>query len=576
MKRAVIFAHHNPHGHLAEYVLYWLKKIKPLFNEIHFVSNSSLSASDRRKIEQITGVPILHGVEGNYLTAWNEAVKNKGWTFFEAFDSVTMMNDQFFGPLGDLNRLFEKMDTSEADFWGVTNQKPKLKPVRYLNRGKQKPVNSYFITCRASLIKSQPFRQFWKKEFALDKRIIKPETFEKRLNEALVQLGFSVEVSIDINNLQTSSVNPLLQRPSLLIDEGCLFLYRDSISYSRDSRALLDFVNEHSDYPVEHIKSYINKTWSPNESGKVFNKNLLFTKNTGDLKKPPQMLTCGIHLHIYYTDVFSNLAGDFMRCNLKPDFFITTDSKQKKAEIETIVEGFDGKMNVAEVTVFGNRGRDIYPWFFISEKLKKYDIAAHLHTKKSLYKEQQWIGKSWMNHITKTMVLPADEIEETFRLNKDIGIIIPDVPGVLKGRVFGNHKKNSRHLHSLWKRMNLPRMLQLPENINYMIFPYGNMYWYRPKALQPLFDLQLKREDFPAEPIPPDGTIAHALERLPVYISWAMGYDYRVVLNPDSLNSSFNSAEAFQVKIMNSTAWKIGKSITKFPSLLKRKLKGKE
>ncbi len=44
-------------------------------------------------------------------------------------------------------------------------------------------------------------------------------------------------------------------------------------------------------------------------------------------------------------------------------------------------------------------------------------------------------------------------------------------------------------------------------------FPHGSMFWARRDALRRLLTLPLAFDDFPREPIPPDGTIAHALER---------------------------------------------------------------
>jgi lipopolysaccharide biosynthesis protein len=45
-------------------------------------------------------------------------------------------------------------------------------------------------------------------------------------------------------------------------------------------------------------------------------------------------------------------------------------------------------------------------------------------------------------------------------------------------------------------------------------FPQGSMFWARTDYLRKLFELPITYDDFPAEPIGVDGTIAHAFERL--------------------------------------------------------------
>ena len=40
-----------------------------------------------------------------------------------------------------------------------------------------------------------------------------------------------------------------------------------------------------------------------------------------------------------------------------------------------------------------------------------------------------------------------------------------------------------------------------------MFYSVGTMFWYRPNALQALFDLNLTIDDFPEEPLGLDGTL---------------------------------------------------------------------
>ena len=55
-------------------------------------------------------------------------------------------------------------------------------------------------------------------------------------------------------------------------------------------------------------------------------------------------------------------------------------------------------------------------------------------------------------------------------------------------------------------------------------FPIGNMFWARTAALKPLFELNLKYEDYPEESLPSDGTILHALERITPFVVEKEGY----------------------------------------------------
>ena len=53
--------------------------------------------------------------------------------------------------------------------------------------------------------------------------------------------------------------------------------------------------------------------------------------------------------------------------------------------------------------------------------------------------------------------------------------------------------------------------------------PFGSVFWFRVKALAPLFDHGWKHEDFPPEPLPQDGTISHAIERIYPFVAQGQG-----------------------------------------------------
>jgi lipopolysaccharide biosynthesis protein len=83
-----------------------------------------------------------------------------------------------------------------------------------------------------------------------------------------------------------------------------------------------------------------------------------------------------------------------------------------------------------------------------------------------------------------------------------IGMVFPDDPYVVgwgKNRSFAEE---------------LGPYLGLADFPEHFLFPIGTMFWARVAAIRPLFELRLDWNDYPAEPLPYDGSMLHAMERL--------------------------------------------------------------
>lgn len=98
------------------------------------------------------------------------------------------------------------------------------------------------------------------------------------------------------------------------------------------------------------------------------------------------------------------------------------------------------------------------------------------------------------------------------------------------------------------------------------------MFWYRPAALQPLFNLKLSAVDIPTEPIPPDGTILHAIERIMVYVAWNEGYDYRIMV-PQTPNITGFMDNILLNTVKTSRTYKTGEYILALPLIIKKQFK---
>ena len=56
------------------------------------------------------------------------------------------------------------------------------------------------------------------------------------------------------------------------------------------------------------------------------------------------------------------------------------------------------------------------------------------------------------------------------------------------------------------------------------VAPLGTMFWFRPKAMQPLYAKDWEYNDFPPEPNGIDGSLLHAIERIYPFIVQQAGY----------------------------------------------------
>ena len=104
-----------------------------------------------------------------------------------------------------------------------------------------------------------------------------------------------------------------------------------------------------------------------------------------------------------------------------------------------------------------------------------------------------------------------DSILSSMASNPAVGIVFPDDPNVL------SWTGNRAYAEKLGSRMGCGK---LPEHFN---FPVGSMFWVRSPVLLKFVELNLQWSDYPSEPLPLDGTMLHAIERLLGIVPAVMG-----------------------------------------------------
>lgn len=215
-----------------------------------------------------------------------------------------------------------------------------------------------------------------------------------------------------------------------------------------------------------------------------------------------------IVLHVFYADFVSKFAGCLEKFPTSVDVFVTA-ATQEIADSATATFNRITQVNKVKVAVCENRGRNFGPFLVhFGNQLLAYDLMCHLHSKKSLYsgrEQTQWFDYQNQfllkdKHVTSSVLRLFDE-------HKELGLYYPTSFWMMPAWV--NHwtcnKPFAKEFVDEWG---------VDISDNFLTYPVGGMFWARPAALKPLLEKTYHYDDFPAEPLPNDGSKLHALERV--------------------------------------------------------------
>jgi hypothetical protein len=227
-------------------------------------------------------------------------------------------------------------------------------------------------------------------------------------------------------------------------------------------------------------------------------------------------LRIAIHYHCFYPelceDFLLRLTANRSRC----DLLISTDEEQKAKFLRRKLERHNHGCVV--ISVVPNCGRDIGPFLTAFQTtITKYDVVGHLHGKRSSRRLSDSVAENWceflFQHLLGDLHPMMDIISQHFINDERLGLVFAEDPHLPEWDA------NKHIADKLSAQMGLDRPLP-----PFFEFPIGNMFWARPQALRPLFELNLGWGDYPQEPILHDGTLLHAIERLLPFVVRHTGY----------------------------------------------------
>ncbi|MBB6084095.1 rhamnan synthesis F family protein [Castellaniella defragrans] len=232
-----------------------------------------------------------------------------------------------------------------------------------------------------------------------------------------------------------------------------------------------------------------------------------------------------LHVHAYYPDMLADILHRLHLNRTRPDLYVSVPGPAQQAQARALLDDYAGRVSALEIVP--NRGRDIGPFLstFGARLARDYELIGHVHTKRSPHADRRVVDQ-WRVFLMENLLGGAhggamlDTIAAHMAAHPQWGLAFADDPLLLGWD--GNW-----HCAQL-----LARYMGVSALPRQFVFPAGTMFWIRPAALQPFLDLNLGYEDYPDEPLPIDGSVLHALERLFGVVPQAMGLQNALVSVP--------------------------------------------
>ncbi len=177
MNNITVFAHYDLDSQIKDYVLYYLQQLKTVSHKIIFVSTSTLSIQEQKKLSGIVDKIIIRKNVGYDFHSYKIGIESI--ECLNSYDNLILCNDSCFGPLFPLTDVFAIMDHQAIDFWGITSSNL----IRF-------HLQSYFLVFNQSILQSTCFMKFWQNLPLCENRKDIIFNYEITLSQILITNGY--------------------------------------------------------------------------------------------------------------------------------------------------------------------------------------------------------------------------------------------------------------------------------------------------------------------------------------------------------------------------------------------------
>lgn len=580
--RLIIFVFYDKYGFADNSVLFFLKELKKHTTEILFVANGRICEKSKKEVSKYAQKILERENKGYDAWALKEGMEYLGEEYLSQFDEILHVNDSCYGPIFPFSEMFDEMDKKDVDFWGITKHKGNVLKVSCCKIFSEniipEHIQTIFTCYRKNLFTNKVFKDFWNNLPEIktyDEAIC---YYELELTRTFAKEGFKYDTYMQTDDWYDYTACPIFFLPQKLLENRCPII-KKKLFYDDYQRQIIIDIGRQTKEAFEYIK---NKT---NFDTNIIWDNLLRVRDMANIQKNLQlnyilsdktiekptkkMPKFAVILHLTYEDLLDESIKYLKNLPPEADVYITTKPARMKKLIEEKIKDFN--LNKVEIRVVKNRGRSESAFLIECKDVilnNEYKYICFTHDKKSssvkpFLKIQSWSYKLFENTLKSSEFIK--NIISTFEDNPRLGLLTPPTPfhsGFLA--ILGNEWTYCRkEVQKLAKRLDLK--IEINDNTPF-IGALGAVFWFRAEALRKLFEYNWQYEDFPEEPLPNDGTIMHAIERIYSFVAQDAGYYTGWLMNNDFASIETTNSFFYLETIKAELEKKLG--VLPYPKLL--------
>ena len=546
-KRLALFVFFEKNGIVREYVLYYLKALKEVAQDIFFIANGELQQAGRQRVEAL-GCQVFQRENTGYdFAAWQSIIVPQGEKIVREYDELILCNSSCYGPIWPFKQCFDKIEAADCDFWGMTLHDE----VNYLfipgNRNSRilEHLQSYFLVIRSSVLKSEIWSDWWKEmspaaswqevvglqETKLTAYLAEHHFRYASLMNYTRKKGFGINVDstflcADIN-LQQDRI-PLVKRK--LFATPVTQLSKTAPSFT--AAGVFNYIKKHSDYPVSYIWEDLLATQKLSAIKDSIHLNYILPSEYAASAVPGNELPHDVALicYGYYPDLAEEMVSSIATMPDNAHIYIISSREDTLETYRACMRGHD--FSHVEYRLKPNRGRDISALLITARDIvQRHAYVCFVHDKKTS-RLHPLLGRDFFRHCIECCLHSKQYVLHILQLldeNSACGMVVPPIINTPEtsplGLEIGANMDTMKQAYEFCQ-------LQCPFD-NAPVAPFGTCFWARREALLPLYRKDWQFTDFPDEPLPDDATISHGIERILPMAAQDAGY-YTAWCSPDS------------------------------------------